>query len=165
MSITRPLVRWKKGGTKSFEFWESTEYSTVCTGMVYRRDSPSHLVHSQSTVAVIIFPIFYRTWSPCLSRNNSDLSRMASAAEMKAILIAPMVTSPISFVASAVLIVMMLRSELKLTVPSRRIFFGLCAYDLLQSAGSAFSSVPIPKGQGVWGSMGNVHTCNLQGCV
>jgi len=50
--------------------------------------------------------------------------------------------------------IMILRSELKLTVPSRRIFFGLCIYDCFQYLSSAFSAFSIPKGAGSCDALG-----------
>ena len=84
-------------------------------------------------------------------------------AQIKAIVVTPICSGVTSFVASGTLIFMILRSELKLTVPSRRIFFGMCVYDCFQSLSSAFSTLPIPKGQGMGGSMGNIGSCDAQG--
>ena len=84
-------------------------------------------------------------------------------AQIKAIVVTPMCSGVTSFVASGTLIFMILRSDLKLTVPSRRIFFGLCVYDCFQSLSAAFNTLPVPKGQGLPGAMGNIGSCDAQG--
>jgi len=86
-----------------------------------------------------------------------------SEAQIKAIVVVPICSGFTSFVASGTLIFMILRSELKLTVPVRRIFFGLCVYNCFQSLSAAFSTLAIPKGQGMGGAMGNIGSCDAQG--
>ncbi len=90
---------------------------------------------------------------------------MYSNAQLKAIIITPMVTGLLSAVASGMLVTTILKSETKLSIPSRRILFGLCLYGFFLSFGCALSSLPIPKGQGLWGAMGNVQFCDFQGYV
>jgi len=84
-------------------------------------------------------------------------------AQSKSLVIVPVFSGLTSLLASGTLAVMILRSELKLTVPWRRIFFGLCVYDCFQSLANAFSTLPIPKGQGMWGAIGNISSCEVQG--
>jgi len=88
---------------------------------------------------------------------------MYTEAQLKVMVATPICSGLTSFAASGTLIIMILRSELKLTVPARRIFFGLCVYDCLQSFSAAFATAPIPKGQGLWGAIGNVVSCDVQG--
>lgn len=88
---------------------------------------------------------------------------MYSPAQVKAIVIIPAVTGTLSAVASGSLIVMVLRSQTGLKVPLRRIFFGLCIYDIIYSLANALSSLPIPKEDAwIWGATGNVQSCLFQ---
>jgi len=84
-------------------------------------------------------------------------------AELMFIVGTPTLSGLASFLGSVTLIITILRSELKLTVPVRRIFFGVCIYNCFQSAAHAFSTFPIPKGQGLWGAIGNIGSCDAQG--
>ncbi len=74
-----------------------------------------------------------------------------------------MVSGAVSLVSSGTLIVMILRSELKLGAPSRRIFFFLCVYDCIYSVASALSSIPVPESDELWASFGNIQSCEFQG--
>mmetsp|Transcript_14667 Transcript_14667/g.21908 ORF Transcript_14667/g.21908 Transcript_14667/m.21908 type:complete len:449 (-) Transcript_14667:588-1934(-) len=90
---------------------------------------------------------------------------MFSPGQMKALLITPMIGGTISIVSSGTFLFMILWSEIKLSVPPRRIFFGLCLYDCIFSLASALSSLPIPKEEGIWGAAGNIATCDFQGFI
>ena len=89
---------------------------------------------------------------------------MYSESQIKAIILTAIPTGFLSFLGSSIIIFLMLtKSELKLSVPSRRIFFGLCVYDCIYSVSTMFASFPIPRGQGLWGAVGNIETCEAQG--
>ncbi len=90
---------------------------------------------------------------------------MYSPSQIKAILITPMLSGSVSAIASGTLITAILQSETKLSAPSKRILFGLCIHDCIMSIASALSSLPVPRELGLWGAMGNVHSCDFQGCV
>lgn len=91
---------------------------------------------------------------------------MYSEGQIKSILLTPIFTAFLSFLGSATLIYTILRkSTLKLSIPSRRVFFGLCIYDCILSIGQMFSSFPVPVGQALWGGMGNIGTCDAQGFI
>ena len=90
---------------------------------------------------------------------------MLSLNQRKFITMAPMVSGPLSLVASISLITMIFKSASKLKIPVRRIFFGLCVYDCIYSFGQSMSTIPMPKDPGIWGTFGNVHSCNFQGSV
>lgn len=83
---------------------------------------------------------------------------------MLTLMITPMITGSISFVSSLTIIVMILKSNLKLTTVYRRLIFGISVFDLIQSLSQALSSVPMPAGSWV-GAMGNDVTCDLQGLM
>jgi len=87
---------------------------------------------------------------------------MFTETQLKSIIVTPIFSGLASLVASGTLIFIILRSELKLAVPSRRIFFGLCVYDCLQSLPAALSAFTGPKGQGLW-AIGNIASCDAQG--
>ncbi len=89
---------------------------------------------------------------------------ISSAPELIAIMVIPMITGSISFAASLTLIIMILRSNLKLGTVYRRLVFGMSVFDLIQSLSQALSSVPMPAGS-FWGSVGNNITCNIQGLM
>lgn len=76
--------------------------------------------------------------------------------------VSAMITGSISFAASLTIIVMILRSNLKLTTVYRRLIFGVSAFDLIQSLSQAMSSLPMPAGW-TWAAVGNNITCDLQG--
>jgi len=75
-----------------------------------------------------------------------------------------LVTGPISTVSSIIIIVMVLRSKVKLSNTYHRLMFGISAIDIILSAGLSFSSLPAPIGtQGIWKAIGTRSTCNAQG--
>ena len=86
-----------------------------------------------------------------------------SRAKLIALVVAPMVTGSISFVASLMIIIMICRSKTKLSTVYRRLMTGISLFDLMQSGSQAFSTLPIPANSLIWGSMGNTTTCDLQG--
>merc|ERR550539_483651 len=57
---------------------------------------------------------------------------------------------------------MIYKSNTRLSTIYRRLFFGISAFDLIQSISQAFSSVPMPRGL-MWAAAGNHTTCDLQG--
>ncbi len=84
-------------------------------------------------------------------------------AERKALVVAPMITGIVSTIASMTLIITILNSAQKLQVPSRRILFGMCIYDVFYSIACALSTFPVPREVGIWGALGNITSCNFQG--
>jgi hypothetical protein len=87
---------------------------------------------------------------------------MLTQSQLISIILAPIVTGCISFIASLTLITTILRSNLKLSTVYRRLIFGISVADLVQSISQATSSAPMPAGS-VWGAIGNDLTCELQG--
>ncbi len=85
-------------------------------------------------------------------------------AQLKSIVITPMLTGSISSVASLAIIISILRSEVKLSNSYRRLVFGISVYDLIQSIGQAFSSVLMPSGT-FWLASGNDVSCKFQGFI
>ena len=79
-----------------------------------------------------------------------------------AIILAPMISGCISFVASLTIITMIYRSNVKLSTSYRRLIFGMSVFDLIQSLSQASSSLPMPAGF-MWGAIGNNTTCDFQG--
>jgi len=75
-----------------------------------------------------------------------------------------LVTGPISTVSSIIIIVMVLRSKVKLSNTYHRLMVGISVIDIFLSAGLSFSSLPAPIGtQGIWKAIGTRSTCNAQG--
>mmetsp|Transcript_15571 Transcript_15571/g.23421 ORF Transcript_15571/g.23421 Transcript_15571/m.23421 type:complete len:566 (+) Transcript_15571:204-1901(+) len=87
-----------------------------------------------------------------------------SKGQQLAIGITPMFTGSLSAISSFTIIVMMYRSEQRLSTPYRRIIFGMSVFDIFLSVSMAFSSLPSPKGTvGTWNPQGNHITCAIQG--
>lgn len=82
-------------------------------------------------------------------------------AQQRAIFIAPIISGIISFIASLAIIVMILRSKIKLSKPFRRIIFGMSVYDVIQSSTSSLSSITNPSGT-AYGAIGNDATCSAR---
>ena len=80
------------------------------------------------------------------------------------IAIAPVPSAVLSFVASATIVVMIIRSPTKLSNPFRRIIFGISIYDVVQSLSQASGTVLSPKGS-MPGALGNDGTCTASGFV
>jgi len=68
----------------------------------------------------------------------------------------------LSLVGSSLLIFTILRSKKKLSIPYRRIIFGICVFDVFQSLGSTTSTFLSPKELHRL-SIGNTTTCDIQG--
>mmetsp|Transcript_3601 Transcript_3601/g.5318 ORF Transcript_3601/g.5318 Transcript_3601/m.5318 type:complete len:433 (+) Transcript_3601:130-1428(+) len=86
-----------------------------------------------------------------------------SEGQVIALAIAPMVTGCMSFLASSTILIMILRSKVKLSTIYRRLIFGMSSFDVIQSLEQASSVIPLPEGWPVWGAMGNLTTCNMKG--
>jgi len=78
-----------------------------------------------------------------------------------------LVTGPISTVSSIIIIIMVLRSKVKLSSTYHRLMFGISLTDIILSAGLSCSSLPAPIGTpGIWKALGTQSTCNAQGiCI
>jgi len=79
--------------------------------------------------------------------------------------IVPMVSGPISVIASSTIIIMILRSKKKLSNIYHRLLFGMSVADIIVSLAISFSSLPSPKDTSpqVWKAYGNNSTCQAQG--
>jgi len=79
--------------------------------------------------------------------------------------IIPMLSSPISVIASILIIVMILRSKKRLSIVYHRLLFGLSVADIFVSFAMTFSSLPAPKhgSDQTWIALGNNFTCTSQG--
>ena len=96
--------------------------------------------------------------------NNKEEDGITRTQEIM-IAITPIPFGILSFVASAAIVWMIYKSPTQFGNPFRRIFFGMCLYDLFQSVGSITSSfvTPADSNGDVWGAMGNQGTCVAQG--
>jgi hypothetical protein len=83
-------------------------------------------------------------------------------AQFKIIVVAPMVTGSISFIASLTIIIMIFRSTVKLSTIYRRIILGTSVFDLLQSLSQVLSTIAMEKGA-VWSAIGNHASCQFKG--
>jgi len=80
--------------------------------------------------------------------------------------IIPVVTGPISFISSSIIIIMVLRSRAKLNHIYHRLMIGFSTVDIFLSAAMSFSSLPGPQDNPnpkVWKSIGSQSTCDAQG--
>ena len=117
---------------------------------------------SHVLISHILFP------KDCLKHPSTPLqlfylARIMDYSELTLFII-PIITGSISLVSSGTIIVSILRSNVGLKIPYRRIVFGMSIFDFIRALGYAFSSLPVPKGApGVPGAMGNQGTCDAQG--
>lgn len=89
-----------------------------------------------------------------------------SHAQKVAVATVPRITGSISFVSSAVMLYMILQSDIKLGTPFRRLIFAMCIVDLLQSGVSMLSTLPSPiDTPGIWGAYGNTTSCTITGVI
>ena len=73
-----------------------------------------------------------------------------------------MISGLISTLASLTIIIMIRRSNLKLSTIYRRLIFGLSISDLIQSSCQVLSALLMPKGT-MWMAIGNEITCDIIG--
>lgn len=85
-----------------------------------------------------------------------------SVKQLRALIVVPAVTGSISFTSSLTIIIMILRSSVKLSTTYRRLIFAVSVFDLLQSLTQVASTLPMPASM-IWGAIGNNTTCELQG--
>ena len=132
--------------------------SDFCSCTIKKRINQSINAHSEaiehyfSTKAII---------NTCVAVHAITIT-MKSSSTLRAPIISSMITGSISFAASLTLIVMILRSDLKLSTVYRRLIFGISVFDLVQSLSQGMSSLPMPAGS-IWAAVGNNVTCDLQG--
>lgn len=75
-----------------------------------------------------------------------------------------LVSGPLSVVSSSIIIVMVLRSNIKLSNRYHRLMFGMSLTDILFSSALSFGSLPAPRNEpNAWIAIGTRSTCNLQG--
>lgn len=74
-------------------------------------------------------------------------------------------TGSISFLASLATAIMVKKSPGSLATPYRRVIFGLCSYDVLQSFALVSGPVLTPKVERYPWSFGNVSTCEFNGVM
>jgi len=100
-------------------------------------------------------------------RINYDLDPFHRTEAQKIVIATiPKITGGISFLSSAVMIYMILQSEIKLGTPFRRLIFAMCIVDLLQSGVALLSTLPSPVDTpGIWGAYGNEMTCSITGFI
>jgi multidrug transporter EmrE-like cation transporter len=108
-----------------------------------------------------------RQTSSTLRTLNSPFNRTKS--QQVAIAITPKISGFISFTCSATLIYMILASDIKLSTSFRRIIFGICALDMLQSfvcfISTWSSPMELAESYGIWGAAGNDITCSITGWI
>lgn len=82
-----------------------------------------------------------------------------------ATMILPVVTGLISFICSTTVIIVIFRSDKKLSSTLRRLMFGMSVTDIVYSVAWIASSFPAPKDSTTaeWKSFGNTTTCTIQG--
>ena len=75
-----------------------------------------------------------------------------------------LVSGPISVLSSTIVIIMVLRSRVKLSNSYHRLMFGMSVADIILSSALSFSSIPAPIGTpNTWKALGTQSTCNAQG--
>ena len=82
-----------------------------------------------------------------------------------ALLCLSMLIGFISLLSSLAIMLMILKSKIKLSVPYRRIIFGLSVYDVIYSFSHVVAWFAHPSTDEVWGTIGNQLTCSMQGCI
>jgi hypothetical protein len=97
-----------------------------------------------------------------LEENPITTESLLSALELKTLVVTPIISGSISFVASMTIIFMIYRSRIKLSTTYRRLVFGISVFDLIQSISQILSTFPMPAGY-IWGASGNQTTCSIQG--
>ena len=81
-----------------------------------------------------------------------------------AIIASSILSATLSYVGSMAIIVVLLRSQKKLTTTYRRIMFGMACMDITFSLTFCISDLPVPKGSPmVLNAIGNTATCDIQG--
>jgi hypothetical protein len=89
---------------------------------------------------------------------------MVTEGDVIAVTIIGFVTGGLSTCGSVAIIIMLLRSEKKLSSTYRRLLFGMSATDIVFSTSIMLGSTLSPKDTvGLWMPMGNLTTCTLQG--
>lgn len=84
--------------------------------------------------------------------------------QFKLFVIQSMISGLLSLIGSTSLIITILLSKKRLSVPYRRIIFGVSVFDILQSTGFVAAVFPQPKDSFSW-SIGNSTTCDIQGFI
>lgn len=76
----------------------------------------------------------------------------------------PLVTAPMSVMSSILIIVMVMRSRIKLSHIYHRLMVGLSVADIILSSAMSFTSFPAPKETpDIWKGFGSQSTCDIQG--
>lgn len=74
------------------------------------------------------------------------------------------ITGSISLISSITIIIMILRSRVRLSSTYHRLMLGISIIDITLSCGMGFSSLPAPIGTpGAWKALGTQSTCDAQG--
>ena len=86
-------------------------------------------------------------------------------ADTKTFTVVQIVFSAISFLASIVILIIIIRSHEGLSTTLKRLIFGLCVSDVLSSSFQCLGTVPAPKEyeEVIWSARGNVASCEAQG--
>jgi hypothetical protein len=85
------------------------------------------------------------------------------AYQLKSLTVIAMVSGLVSAIASTIILIMIFRSQEKLTTTFHRIMFAMCLSDIVSSLAVASSSIPTPKEDGLWLASGTTETCEIQG--
>eukprot|EP00979_Chaetoceros_neogracilis_P000796 scaffold170_cov136-Chaetoceros_neogracile.AAC.1 len=83
--------------------------------------------------------------------------------QLRSISLSSLLASPLSVTATAVLMVSVLRSEVKLTAPSRRLFFAFCVYGFMHAIAAMSSTMVKPEKKNASFREINSSLCNTQG--
>lgn len=86
-------------------------------------------------------------------------------AKQKVLAILPMLSAPLSFLGSTLIVFLCCKSMTKVSSsPYHRILFLLSSYDIVSSIAYGLSTLPMPSESiSVWGASGNNKTCTAQG--
>ena len=90
--------------------------------------------------------------------SSSDPQDVAAA-------VIPIISGSISVAGSVTLILVMVRSEKKVSTTYRRLIFGMSCMDIIFSIACLASTFPSPENQSIWISVGNISTCTIQGTM
>ena len=91
------------------------------------------------------------------------MSVLLSTPQRVALLCLQMIFGLLSLLSSLTIMFMILISKKKLSVPFRRLIFGLSLYDVIYSFAHVVTWVTLPSTNGV--TIGNQETCTIQGCI
>ena len=109
--------------------------------------------------------IIFISLDPFLFDYTQHTKMTYSKAQEISLAISPICAGCVSFTSSSTIATMILRSKTKLTKPYRRIVFGMCLYDIIQSLGAMSSTFLSPEDSDRLWAFGNDSSCSAQGFI